>query len=480
MIDAALTTRAGMVGMTVACAAAVFVWVVVRPQLAAYLYVLVSPLIVGFARGDLIPLLRPNEALLLFIIAALGARSLLGMLARSYKGSLLGPLDVAIILLVLTGSVGPLLLRCTRGLSISTDDLLYSIVLWKYFLLYRAFRASISTDAQVARCLSLSMISAAVVAIVGMLQVKQLFGIPEFLHNYYDQPFEGYTGMMTERGTSTIASSFGFADLMIMNLVVALALLHSRQGGRWRLVAVSGIFLSGCIVAGEFSAVIGLGVAVVAFGIISGRVLRVLAAGAGAATIASVVFWQVIAVRLDPIVGSSALPSSWRGRWENLQHFFFPQLFSDFSWLWGVRPAPRFPAPETWREWVYIESGYVWLLWVGGIPLVVAFVFFVWVSAQCLWRVTRERSDAVWAAAAAGLAYLAALVVLTLFDPHLTLRGSADLFFPLLALSSVRGRYTYVTTGITARAAQAGTVPAMAKGCVPQLGARGGRVVVSR
>lgn len=243
MLDAALAARAGVFAAMVACAAAVFVWIVVRPQLAAYLYVLVSPLIVGFARGDLIPALRPNELLLLFILAAVCMRTLLTMLARTYSGPLFGPVDAAIALLVLTGSVGPLLLRYARALPVSTDDLLYSIVLWKYVVLYCVFRASIITDAQVARCLSLSMISAAAVGIIGMLQVKQLFGIADYLYIYYDKPYEGNAGVLTERGTSTVASAFGFADLMIINLIVAVALLHNRQSRRWRLVAASGIFL---------------------------------------------------------------------------------------------------------------------------------------------------------------------------------------------------------------------------------------------
>jgi hypothetical protein len=107
------------------------------------------------------------------------------------------------------------------------------------------------------------------------------------------------------------------------------------------------------------------------------------------------------------------------------------------NWLLGVRPAPRLPAPETWRQWVYIESGYVWLLWIGGLPLVAAFIFFVVVSAAALRRVIRERTDAVGAAAMAGFTYLIVVVTLMLVDPHLTGRGSADLFFPLLALSLI-------------------------------------------
>ena len=54
---------------------------------------------------------------------------------------------------------------------LSADDLLYSTVLWKYLLLYWAFRVSIRTDSQVAHCLWFSMASAALVAVVGILQV---------------------------------------------------------------------------------------------------------------------------------------------------------------------------------------------------------------------------------------------------------------------------------------------------------------------
>ena len=132
------------------------------------------------------------------------------------------------------------------------------------------------------------------------------------------------------------------------------------------------------------------------------------------------------------------MPQSWAGRLNNLERFFFPELFADFHWLTGVRPAARLPAPEAWRDWVYIESGYVWLLWIGGVPMFLAFVFFVWVSWRHLRAVIRERVDPVGAAAMASLAYLMVIVVLMLLDPHLTIRGSADLFFPLLALASVR------------------------------------------
>jgi hypothetical protein len=229
---------------------------------------------------------------------------------------------------------------------------------------------------------------------------------------------------------------------MIMNLVIAIAMLRVKHSRGWLLISASGLFLSGCIVAGQFSGFIGLGIVLLVFGFLSGRLHRLLAIGVPATVVTSVVFWPVIATRLRGFDEPAGLPHSWTGRWANLQHFFLPELLKDLNWLVGVRPAPRLPATETWREWIYIESGYVWLLWIGGLPLLASFIYCVWVSAKDLLQVIRERADVVWVASVTSFAYLMLVVTLMLFDPHLTVRGSADLFFPLLALSFVRARET--------------------------------------
>ncbi|HYG86287.1 MAG TPA: hypothetical protein VD978_08515 [Azospirillum sp.] len=429
-----MTVLAGVLAL------AVFVGIVSRPSFGAYLYLFLNPLIVGVARGDMIPVLRPNEMLLLLVVAALGVRTVLLMLSGRRLRMTVSRVDVAIVLLAVTSSVLPLLHRYARGLPITNDDILYSLVLWKYYLLYRVFVWAVSTEVQVARCLWVSMASGAVVAIVAMLQVGHLLGAAEFLHAHYDQPFEGHSGILTERASSTIGSAFGVADVMIMNGLIANALAWGGHERRWLLIAAAGLFLIGCFVAGEFSGYIGLMVAMLVFGYRSGRLSRILAVAVPSVLVASVVFWPVLEKRLEGFESPTSLPHSWVGRLNNLQDFFFPQLFSNFNWLWGVRPAPRLPATETWREWIYIESGYVWLLWIGGIPLFAAFVFFVWVALKRLARTNREQSGAVGAAAGTSFAYLIVIVILMLLDPHLTVRGSADLFFPILALSFVRSR----------------------------------------
>jgi hypothetical protein len=106
----------------------------------------------------------------------------------------------------------------------------------------------------------------------------------------------------------------------------------------------------------------------------------------------------------------------------------------------GVRPSARVAVASKLGHYVWIESGYTWLLWGGGIPLLASFLFFVSVTARRGWEAARGAYDA---RSVAGIAVFVAVVVITAlmaFDPHLTYRGSADLFFFLIALTAPRDR----------------------------------------
>jgi hypothetical protein len=424
-----------MVAVAGMLACIAFPIMVARPEYGAYIILLANPLIVGIARGQFGAVLRPNELLIAFVLVAIFVRGvLLAHARRSYV--VFDQLDTVLLALISAGSMAPVLWRYARGLTLSEDDVLYALVLLKYYTLFRVFRSAVTTTRQVKICLGLSMTSALIVAFVGLFQVSDIFSVPDFLFSYYDQPFEGHTKLMTERATSTLASAFGVADMMVMNIIIALAMGQTSE--RLSLLHFTTlIFFAGCIAAGEFSGYVGLAVALLAFGAVSGRFHRLLPVGIAGGSLAALFLRPVIETRLEGFQGQAGVPDSWAGRWNNLQTYFFPDLLNHGNWVLGVRPAPRIPALESWRDWVYLESGYVWLLWIGGIPFIAAFVFFAIVALRTLRRVERERTDAVGVAATSAFSYLVAMIVTMLFDPHLTMRGSADLFFPLLALSSV-------------------------------------------
>ncbi len=427
-----------MRGAALAMAVPIGLAIYAAPQLGAYLWLVSSPLIVGLARGDIVPFVRPNEALLLLILGAVACRVVPEMLAGRWRLPPLGRFDLALGLLALTGSLLPLFTRLARDLPLDLEDVLYSFVLIKYFLIYALFRLTITTLAQVRACLVLVVAAAVPVAVVALLQVNGLFGVPGLLATYYDQPFSGTSGPVTGRATSTVASSFGVANIMIQTAVVLAGWFIVYRRPRWLLLGLGVVCLLGVLAAGQFSGIIGIIIAIAVGGWLIGRLRQLLLWSLPVLALGGALLWPVLDERLSGFERESGLPQSWEGRIDNLERFILPELTAGDNWYLGVRPAPQVPAPEWWRDFVYIESGYIWLLWIGGLPFLAAYLAFSWVGLVDLGRTAKRRADAVGIAALAATTGLAMVAVLMLFDPHLTMRGGADLLFPLLALAMLR------------------------------------------
>jgi murein biosynthesis integral membrane protein MurJ len=433
---AVVATRWVVLGLV---AAAVITLIYARPAFAAYLVVGGTPLVVGIDRGVALPVLRPNEALAL--LAALGL--LLRGVRNIYRGQAsrprLGAVEITMVLMAVANSVVELLWMGVRRHAITGDDLLYALVMWKFIGVYAIVRTSVRTERQVRRCLWVSLTSGAVVGAIAILQALNLFGVPRLLATYYTPEASARAvsaqSLTNGRGSSTLSLPAAVADLMVLNLAIAIGLAVRGRKYRVRLVLGALLFAFGALSAGEFSSAIGLVVGLLAVVAVTGRLGPLLAAvpaGAGA----SVLLRPIIQRRLSGFQSASGIPISWTGRLANLRGYFWPELFSHDNYLLGVRTSARVPGPA-WlgTPWVWIESGYTWLLWAGGIPLLGSYVAFVVTAVRRSWRTARRRHDAVGVAAIATLAGVCSVVVLMAFDPHLTYRGSADALFGLVALS---------------------------------------------
>ena len=409
-----------------------------HPPFAVYVLLATTPLVVGMNRDAVFPVLRPNEAVMLLVGGAVLTRRLAGVVGGTPVRRRLPTTDASVLLLVVTGSVVPLLWLFVRGVAVTQDDLLYAVALWKYYGIYLLVRTSIHTEEQVQRCLLLSMGAGAVVAVVGILQALDLFGVPRLLATHY-APYGDTGALYNSRGTSTLAHAQAMADVMVFNLAIALGML--ALGKRWRLVLVGAVllFVSGSLASGQFSGAIALVVGLGAVGLADGRLPRVVLGSLAAVVLAAVAMQPVIDRRLRDFSSGEGLPPSWVARLDNLRTHFWPKLSTDFNYVLGVRPAARLPSGGP-GQFVFIESGHTWLLWIGGVPFLAAFVVFLWTNMRAVARIARRRADAVGVAAGASFAGLAVVAVLMVFDPHLTLRGSADLNFALLALAYTASR----------------------------------------
>jgi murein biosynthesis integral membrane protein MurJ len=437
------------------------------PALAAYLVVSLTPLTVSLSVGHALPLIRPNEALDLLVGAALALRGLVMARAGQLVRLRLDTVELAMVLMAVCNSVVPLLWMTVRQEAITQDDLLYALVMWKLLGIYVIVRVAVRTDKQVRRCLWLSVTVAAVVALVAILQSLALFGVPRLLEEFFQGSSQ--SGPAGGRGSSLLGLPLATGDLMVFNLAIVAALWVRYRRHRLAL-AVAGILLVfGALAAGEFSGAIGLVVGIVCIAVVVGSP-RLLAYFAPVAAVGGFVLWPVITNRLSGFKSASGLPESWSGRLQNLETYFWPRLFADWNFVLGVRPAARILIPSAppsivaqGTGYVFIESGYTWLLWGGGIPLLASFLFFAYVTAKRGWQAARRGRGASSVAGSAVFVAVIVIAVLMVFDPHLTYRGSADNFFCLIALAAPRDRRGQRGTGHR----QAGELKTMEVPCHP-------------
>src|SRR6184192_1394939 len=239
------------------------------PALAAYLVIGLTPLAAGINRGAAIPLLRPNEALALFLGLVLATRGIAQLRTGQLPKLRLGAVEASMVLLAVCSSVVPLWWMTVQQQAITNDDLLYALVLWKYLGLYALIRMSVSTDRQVRRCLWISVAAACIVAALAILQSLGLFGVPRILATYY-APF-GYTDAFAARGSSTLGLPAATADIFIINLAVVTGLWTRYRRRRPLLAVAAAVLVMGALSAGEFSSAIGLVAGFISIAIVTRR-----------------------------------------------------------------------------------------------------------------------------------------------------------------------------------------------------------------
>ncbi|MEV0209216.1 hypothetical protein AB0H97_28875 [Streptomyces sp. NPDC050788] len=411
---------------------AVVAW---RPVVGTYLYVSTVCLVAGIDRDTLIPLLRPNEALLAVVLIGAAVGGWYRFLGGARSPVSFTRVDLALAWFLLFSTVWPVTSVLVRGAWPTPLDVASLLPVCKLVALYLLVRAAVLTERQSALLVRLMVRSGAVVALIALLQTLHAGPVIAVLHRFY-APDES-AGEVGDRGGATLGSPLSTGDVVVIALVLLLCCHRRALLGRRESLVLGIVLCAGVPAAGEFSTWIA---AVVALGLLLWRMpelrrpaLRATPLVAVAAVVGAPAFLR----RVGEFSGSG-VPESWLGRWDNLSNFFLPR-FDLTHIVLGVAPNPVLDAPETWREVIYLESGYLYFLWIGGIPLLVAFVRL---SVEVLRSVRRDRLGPGAAGGCASALEILwwVLLVLTVLDPHLTVRGTGDLLFPLLALARGQSR----------------------------------------
>jgi hypothetical protein len=429
-----LAVEAPVVCLALLLGAALATAVWERPAVAAYVIIGVTPLVVGIDRGRVVPQMRVNEALTFFLVGVLCARAGLQGSPWRLRQLRLDPVSRSFVWFALAASLIPLVFMIGRGRPVEMDDLTYAAVMWKFLLLYAVVRITIRSDREVTIALWVSLIAGVLVGVIGILQSLDLLGVRALLEPLF-APF-GYTDVVqSARAGSTVGLPAATADLMVLNLVIALGMLYRKPALAWCLAPMTLVFVVAVFSAAEFSSALGLVIALVCVAVRLRR-LDLLKWSVVALPVAVAGLWPTIAPRIADFSSLHGMPTSWLVRYHNLSTYFWPPIIDGSNFLVGVRPAARVPIEEGAFGFVWIESGYLWLLWGGGLPLLAAFCWFVWSSLKATGPATRVLDTSSAVAALAAYTGLVSCVVLMIFDPHITYRGSADALFGLLALSA--------------------------------------------
>jgi hypothetical protein len=421
---------AGWVGAVVAAGIGLFGIVAWRPVLATYVYLATLPFIAGVPRGTVVPFMRPNEALLVLLLGGAVAGGYVQAVRGAPRQLRLRRLDIPLAAFFLLAAVWPVASMLLRGLAPLSSDLTGALQPCKLAALVLLVRATVRTPRQVLLCMQVIIGGAAGVAVIAVLQALSIGPVNEVLSTWYPAWPE-----QLDRGTTTLANPIATGDYFLIGLALLVTAAVRGLIGKWTFVAAGLILTAGILAASQFSTLFG---ALVVCVLLVWRYPQLRASALRFAPILVVAVAVsapiLLGRRLNGLLsGEGFPPRSWNVRWDNLSYLYFPDLFGRNGFLIGVSPNSVKVPPDVWREEVWLESGYLQLLWTGGVPLLVAFVVLSCVLLKCAGRLG-SRTDSV-GACASGL-YIAwwMVAVLSVFDAHLFMRGPGDVLFILLGV----------------------------------------------
>jgi hypothetical protein len=408
------------------------------PIFATYAYLVTLPIIAGIDRDTVIPLIRPNEGLLAVVMAG----AVIGAFLRYLLGDDIRPrffpmVDVPLGVFLLMATVWPLASLTLRGQIPTGEEYAAILPMVKLVGLYFMVRYTVRTEQETLRVIRFIVWPGAIVALIAVLQTLKFGPVIALLETFWSSGQAGSAESaqrLSERGSATLGSPIAAGDVIIISLILVLCCGARGLLGRRERMILALLLGTGVFAAGQFSTWIA---ALVGFTLLAWRfpdLRRQAKRFAPLFGVALVVGAPAFLGRLEGLGEyGGVVPESWLGRYDNLVFNYGPRIHW-INLLTGVSPNTVLHAQERWREVIYLESGILYFIWIGGLPLLAA---FIWLSLRVL-RTVRPaiRHPGAFGACASSLEIVwLFLLVLTVIDPHLQLRGTGDLIFTLLAIT---------------------------------------------
>jgi hypothetical protein len=415
----------------------VFVRAAAEPRLAlgaVVALVFLSPVAGGLQRGFLVPVLRPQEFLLVAIFALVTAHVFL-----SGRRPLMTAVDWAFILLMVTGAAIPIVVALLSGAPLSRNGVMTLVGPVKFYMVYRIGVGYMTIGGDLRRLLQALLLSGLVVGLVAVLEYYNVGPVRRIVEGYFtDMTFSGPDAPWGQRHESTrrVVSTLGQWNVLGSFLAFNVALLAGGVLGRQELfspkttVVVLLGTLAGLMLTGSMASALGLVLALVVLAILRKRVLPLVAGGALVGLV-SVPFIPFLVSRIKaqyPLGHEGILPQSVQYRIMLWTEQFLPALEGNVLFGFGGDLPISI-------DWMTEESYYLFTLYKGGILYLMGALVLFSVVITVLKR-RRERTDGLHLLCAeVGLALSVALLVINFNNAYSTYGIPAQSYWLLVGLA---------------------------------------------
>lgn len=392
-----------------------FLLTVRRPLFGCAALVLTVPLTAGLARGAVIPALKPNEVILLIVLAGVIAHQATIRRVRPVSG-----LDLAVGCYVIGSVAIPwMVLTLTRyPADLTTWQTVFSPAL--FFAVYYVFSRTPFGDHGLKVVLNSAMLAGVLVSAIAAAELVNLPGVRTFVVDYFPAPV-----LSSFRPSSTLGHYSAVGAFGTLTYIIALAIATVRHPGfssRW-LTIVMGAGVLGIVVSETWAPLAALPVVTVIIVLYGKRIPKELVVTLVLGLVSLVFLWPLISARFDSqqlvTAQGFALPESMQTRIRYWNEFIIPAL-SDHIWLGTGTVIPSsVPAPLT----TFVDNEYLWAAFRAGIPGVALLVGMLIFTVAAAWGVRSSKDSARRALGAATLATAVMLLLLGATAQYITFAG---------------------------------------------------------
>ncbi len=404
-----------------------------RPAVGCGLLVLLTPLTTGLGRGTIVPFLRPNEALLLALLASLALHRLHHPHPRPITSLDLAVGSFAIGTVVVPSLV--LLVSNQPGLP-GTDTLRDVLAPAQFLLVYLVFSRTPLSSRSVTMILNLAMLAGVIVSLLAIAELVDVAGIRELMARYYPVPvtpsWDPVYRPMSTLGHYSAVGAFG-----AMNFALALSLAtvrHPDFSGPW-LIVVMVVNLAAVVVSLTWAPLLVIPLVAVIVLWHGRHVPRELGVTVVALAVAFVLFWPAVSERIaqQGLASSVGLvvPQTFQTRLDHWQQFFLPAL-ADHVWLGSGTIIPSIvPTPLT----DFVDNEYLRDAFRAGVVGLTLLLVMLLAIAVTGWRSRRAGSDpTVRSLGSTCLALVVLLALIGMTAEYLFFGGVSQEFAMLVGL----------------------------------------------